>query len=215
MKTYGQYCAIAQALDTVGDRWTLLVLRELSNGERRYGQLQAALPGVPTNMLADRLKSLTESGLIVSEPSTEDRRTKLYRLGSPADDVIALLEAVAKFGLTRLPTSSEGLEFDVGWLPLALGAIYLPREGDDLRVQFFSVGERITVHFDGVHARSVEDTAHDLVVTGSPDALWAAIHTPSGVARMTAHGELTVEGPRARGIELAGMLRRTSVSSAA
>ena len=58
MRNYDQYCGVARALDVVGDRWTLLIVRELLVGARRYGDLLDALPGIATNLLAERLRHL-------------------------------------------------------------------------------------------------------------------------------------------------------------
>ncbi|WYB30812.1 helix-turn-helix domain-containing protein [Streptomyces sp. SM1P] len=63
MKSYGQLCAVARALDVVGDRWTLLVVRELLiQGPLRFGELQRGLPGIATNLLSQRLRDLEEQG---------------------------------------------------------------------------------------------------------------------------------------------------------
>src|ERR1700683_3283054 len=64
VKSYGQYCAIARGLDIVGDRWTLLIVRELLTGPRRYGDLQEGLAGIATNLLADRLRHLEQRGVV-------------------------------------------------------------------------------------------------------------------------------------------------------
>ena len=63
-KSYEQFCTIAAALDLVGDRWTLLILRELSFGEQRFTDLKAALPGIATNLLTERLRKLEDAGLV-------------------------------------------------------------------------------------------------------------------------------------------------------
>lgn len=63
-KSYNQNCPIARGLDILGERWTLLILRELLGGARRYADLRAALPGIATNLLADRLRELEDAGLI-------------------------------------------------------------------------------------------------------------------------------------------------------
>ena len=66
MRSYGQYCALARALDVVGDRWTLLVVRELLARDCRYSDLREGLPGIATNLLADRLRHLEAAGLVES-----------------------------------------------------------------------------------------------------------------------------------------------------
>ena len=65
MRTYGQYCAMARGLDVIGDRWTLLIIRELLlQGPSRYAELQRGLPGIATNLLADRLRELEANGIV-------------------------------------------------------------------------------------------------------------------------------------------------------
>ena len=66
-RSYNQNCPIAKGLDVLGERWTLLILRELIGGPRRYGDLRAQLPGIATNLLADRLRELEDAGLVDRE----------------------------------------------------------------------------------------------------------------------------------------------------
>src|SRR5438045_9642594 len=66
MRTYGQHCAMARGLDVIGDRWTLLIIRELLlQGPSRYAELQRGLPGIATNLLADRIRDLEANGIVV------------------------------------------------------------------------------------------------------------------------------------------------------
>ena len=93
MRSYGQYCALARALDVIGDRWALLIVRELLDGPRRYNELLAGLPGVATNLLAERLRTLESSGVV--ESSADGRyaltawriglREPIYALGAGPD----------------------------------------------------------------------------------------------------------------------------------
>jgi DNA-binding HxlR family transcriptional regulator len=78
-RTYNQDCVFAYALDLLGERWTLLIIRELFLGPRRFGDLHAALPGIGTNLLSKRLKELDEAGLVIAPAPSESRG--LYRLG--------------------------------------------------------------------------------------------------------------------------------------
>ena len=89
-KPYGQYCALARALDVVGDRWTLLIIRELLVGEASYGELHRGLPGIATNLLADRLRFLERQGIVErsgeqagGEDKGKTRRKEPYLARSP------------------------------------------------------------------------------------------------------------------------------------
>src|SRR5690242_12900964 len=81
MRTYRQYCGLARALDLVGDRWTLLIVRELLIlGPSRYTDLRNGLPGIATNLLVDRLRELEEAGLVEREQAAPPVATALFRL---------------------------------------------------------------------------------------------------------------------------------------
>ncbi|MEL6361064.1 MAG: helix-turn-helix domain-containing protein [Pseudomonadota bacterium] len=83
-RTYNQECVLAYALDLLGERWTLLIIRELFLGPRRFGDLHAALPGIGTNLLSKRLKELEESGLIVASAGQTRGR---YRLSDEGEEL--------------------------------------------------------------------------------------------------------------------------------
>src|SRR5437660_11334834 len=81
MRSYRQYCALARALDLVGDRWTLLIVRELGlRGPSRYTDLQHGLPGIATNMLADRLREMEDAGIVRRDPAPPPVATALSQL---------------------------------------------------------------------------------------------------------------------------------------
>jgi DNA-binding HxlR family transcriptional regulator len=96
---YGQYCGLAAALDIVGERWTLLIMRELLISPARFSQITENLPGIGPNLLTDRLRFLTERGLIESSPVPGDARGKQYRLTSLGEALRPSLLALARWGL--------------------------------------------------------------------------------------------------------------------
>jgi len=107
-RSYAQYCPIAVALDVLGDRWTLLVVRELLLGPRRYTDLQRSLPGISPNLLADRLRRLGDAGLVGQEELPPPTARTVYSLtpaGRHARDVV---EALARFGTDMLGTPPAG-----------------------------------------------------------------------------------------------------------
>jgi DNA-binding HxlR family transcriptional regulator len=107
-KSYNQNCPIARGLDVLGERWTLLILRELIGGARRYGDMRAALPGIATNLLADRLRELEEAGLICRSELPPPVARTVYTLSDEGwRKVPPVIQAVATFGLDLLePTDS-------------------------------------------------------------------------------------------------------------
>lgn len=96
-RTYNQDCVLAYALDLLGERWTLLIIRELFLGQRRFGDLHAALPGIGTNLLSKRLKELDEAGLIVA-PSTSEARSQ-YRLTPQGEQLRPVARALMAWSI--------------------------------------------------------------------------------------------------------------------
>src|SRR2546423_10330659 len=81
MRSYSQYCSLAKALDIVGERWTLLIVRELLlRGPSRYTDIRDGLPGIATNLLAERLRDLEKAGLLSREDAPPPVATTLFRL---------------------------------------------------------------------------------------------------------------------------------------
>lgn len=101
-RTYGQYCPIAAGLDVVGDRWVLLICRELAMGDRRFTDLRAALPGIAPNLLTDRLRALQAEGLVETAELPPPAARTVYRLTTDGQTVIPLLRAMARFGVQHL-----------------------------------------------------------------------------------------------------------------
>ena len=97
-RSYDQYCAIARALDTIGDRWTLLIVRELLAGPRRYTDLHADLPGVSTDVLASRLRDMERDGLLTRRRLTVGGAANAYELTSHGRALLPVLGALATWG---------------------------------------------------------------------------------------------------------------------
>jgi DNA-binding HxlR family transcriptional regulator len=99
-KSYRQNCPLARGLDVLGERWTLLILREFLGGARRYSDLRAALPGIATNLLADRLRELEESGIVDRTELPPPVARTVYTLSDVGwRKVPRVIQAVAMFGL--------------------------------------------------------------------------------------------------------------------
>jgi DNA-binding HxlR family transcriptional regulator len=99
-KSYNQNCPIALGLDVLGERWTLLILRELIGGARRYSDLRAELPGIATNLLADRLRELEDAGLVSRAELPPPIARTVYTLSDLGwHKVPPVIQAVANFGL--------------------------------------------------------------------------------------------------------------------
>lgn len=112
-RTYGLYDPLAQALDDAGERWALLVVRELLDGPRRYGELQQRLPGLSTARLADRLRELRAAGLIQDG----------YTLTEQGQRLVPAIHALTRFGLARLrPLAGMAIVYRPSFAAYALRA---------------------------------------------------------------------------------------------
>ncbi|MEU9125705.1 helix-turn-helix domain-containing protein [Streptomyces sp. NPDC048506] len=101
-RSYDQYCAVARALDAVGDRWTLLIVRELLGGSRRYTDLHADLPGVSTDMLASRLKDMERDDLVTRRRLAPPGAAYVYELTARGRTLLPALTALADWGAPAL-----------------------------------------------------------------------------------------------------------------
>ncbi|OBF80543.1 transcriptional regulator [Mycobacterium sp. 852002-51163_SCH5372311] len=108
-RNYNQNCPIARGLDVLGERWTLLILRELVGGARRYGDLRDELPGIATNLLAERLKELQDAGLVDRADLPAPIGRTVYTLSDLGwQRVLPILQSIAWFGLDRLDPIGDG-----------------------------------------------------------------------------------------------------------
>jgi DNA-binding HxlR family transcriptional regulator len=125
MKTYHQYCAVARSLDLVGDRWVLLIVRELlSQGPCRFTDLRDGLPGIATNLLTARLKDMEENGLITRIDAPPPVATGLYQLTDRGRQLQPVIAALVEWGLPTMPFVTEGEAVRGNWIGL-LGQLRL------------------------------------------------------------------------------------------
>ncbi|WP_041819042.1 winged helix-turn-helix transcriptional regulator [Streptomyces davaonensis] len=101
-RSYDQYCSAARALDVVGDRWTLLIVRELLAGPRRYTDLHADLPGVSTDVLASRLKDMERDGLTTRRRLPPPGAAYVYELTTRGRELLPVLQALGTWGRPEL-----------------------------------------------------------------------------------------------------------------
>ena len=134
-RSYQQFCGVARALDLVGERWTLLLVRNLLLGPQRYGELLAGVPGITTNLLAKRLKDLEAAGLIERIGSGAARSYRLTTSGQALEPVIHALGAWGWQRMTQ-PGPEERRSFE--WLLVALRRRY--RGGRSLRAELMVDG---------------------------------------------------------------------------
>jgi DNA-binding HxlR family transcriptional regulator len=124
-RTYNQYCATARTLDLIGERWTLLLIRELLTGPKRFGDLQTSLHGLGTGLLAARLKHLEREGLAHKITLPPPARTPAYALTEAGEELGPAILALARWGLKwAMGERRETETFHPGWAVLGLRACF-------------------------------------------------------------------------------------------
>jgi DNA-binding HxlR family transcriptional regulator len=193
-KTYDQYCPIAHALDLVGDRWSLLIVRELSSGPRRYTDLLEGLGGCSTNMLAARLRDLEDGAVVARRRLAPPASANVYELTEAGHGLKSVLRSLAQWGARTLGPPPEGAVLPPGWLLRALETAVAPVAPGG-RFQFACGEERAAL----IDARAMAGDTHD--ADASLEADVRAMH------RFLVDGDLSglrVTGSRAAARRLAG-----------
>ena len=172
MKSYDQYCPIAHALDLVGERWSLLVVRELLHeGPLRYSDLHDRLEGCGTNILAARLKALEAGGVIRRRRLDPPAASWVYELTEYGQGLQAVLHVLAHWGARSLRPPAASGDLQPGWLPGAL-RIALPATVAG-RIEF-RIGDELASVSDGDVVEGPID-APDAVVVGDPAAFYCLL----------------------------------------
>jgi DNA-binding HxlR family transcriptional regulator len=131
MRSYDEFCAAAKALDVVGDRWTLLIVRELVlRGPCRYTDLRNGLPGIATNLLSERLRELERAGVIAREDAPPPIATTLFRLTPRGEGLRPVLDALVRWGLPLMVDESPGEAVRSHWLMWAVEMMLTDRRPD-------------------------------------------------------------------------------------
>jgi DNA-binding HxlR family transcriptional regulator len=121
-RSYGQYCGLARALDVVGDRWNLLIVRQLLMAPTRYRELLDGLPGVATNLLADRLRGLETAG-VVERRLAEEGNAIVYALTPWGFELREPIESLIRWSTPLMVRGPDGDRFRAEWLVVALPAL--------------------------------------------------------------------------------------------
>ena len=176
MRSYDEYCAIAKSLDVVGDRWTLLIVRELSlRGASRYTDLRNGLPGIATNLLAERLRELEHAGVITREDAPPPIATTLFRLTPRGEQLRPVLDGLFQWGMPLMTEQKPGDAVRSHWLAGALETMLVDRHPNspavtlevqtgDQPIAIEAGGGTINVRLGGVESP-------DLTLSGPPNPI--------------------------------------------
>jgi DNA-binding HxlR family transcriptional regulator len=206
MRSYGQYCALARALDVIGDRWTLLIVRELLlRGPSRYTDLRNGLPGIATNLLADRLRELEQEGLVSREEARPPVATTLFRLTPRGEELGPVLTELGRWGMPFMVEGpKKGDAFRPHWLSLPVSLYMADREPEKppVTVEVRAGDDSMVIETADGGLRTRPGTADqpDAVMSGNP-------HLIAGVLA----GKLALKDALAGGLKCdgdVGALRR-------
>jgi DNA-binding HxlR family transcriptional regulator len=194
MRSYGQYCSVAKALDVVGDRWTLLVVRELLlQGPCRYTDLKNGLPGVATNLLSDRLRELEAAGLVRREEAAPPVATTLFHLTEAGAELEPVLDALGAWGLRFMTQPADGDEFRSHWFAFPVELFLHDRDpdGPPLSIELRPGGRPAIVKVSGGEVRTQLGPAPsgqptpDLILDGPPRLILGLLSAHLTLAQAT------------------------------
>ena len=192
-RSYGQYCGLAGALDLVGERWTLLIVRELMSGPKRYTDLADGLPGIGTSLLAKRLAKLENSGVIERRLLPPPAAATVYELAPAGNELASALVPLISWGLRHaVPESPGDRRFNAAWCVLPFTQ---PADPQAL------VGIEATYEFrirDSSALLRVHDGRAEMLPSGTATADTAIAMDPATVAALGA-GHRTIEDALADG----------------
>lgn len=199
-RRYRQFCGLARAAEVLGQRWTLLILRDLHVGPRRYTDLLAGLSGIPTNVLTTRVKALEEDGLITRRARSEADRAVVYELTPRGAELAPALKALALWGAAGMREPREDEVVTEASLVTALRVAAADEPAARLRIACtVRVGEAVAnaVVEDGVVAvEPGEHPAPELVIVAGPnfrDVLAGRLDADAAVTE----GTVQIEGEAA------------------
>jgi DNA-binding HxlR family transcriptional regulator len=196
---YDDACGTAMALELVGERWSLMIVRELMFGPRRFSEIRAALPGLSANILTQRLEGLEASGILTREKLPPPANAQVYALtpwGYEAEKPIQLLGAWA----VRSPDHDPTLPLSAASAMMSLRTMHNPGLAGDLDCLVgFRMGDDAFVgryKRDGIDLKRGDPTGADVIFNGPPTAIAGAVYG-GALAELEAAGVLRIEGDRA------------------
>ena len=205
-RRYRQHCALAKSLDVLGDRWTLLVVRELLDGPRRYVDLLDGLVSIPTDTLANRLRALEDNDLVTRRQLGPPADRVVYDLTASGRDLEPIIDAYVVWGRRLVERHDPGDAGRPQWLARFVRSRLRPdRGGVDLTLALRTPETAVTLRITGDRVNTLDDeAAADVTLTATVEDLAAALD-PDRAARLVDQGRLTVEGRRRHVRQLASL----------
>jgi DNA-binding HxlR family transcriptional regulator/DNA-binding CsgD family transcriptional regulator len=195
-RSYGDACAIARALDVVGERWALLVIRELLLGPQRFSDLRLALPNASSNLLADRLRELQDRGVINRRRLAPPAGSWVYELTAWGQELEPIVLALGNWGI-RVPLPTTPTTLSATSVLLFLRSVARPDPEDAAIVCQIELNDRVwTVRAEAgrVQIQAGEPTKPDASLRTDPQTLNALIEDPSKLDAAISNKSATIAG---------------------
>jgi DNA-binding HxlR family transcriptional regulator len=198
-RTYGDRCGVARALDLVGERWALLVVRELLLGPKRFTDLRAGLPHVSPDILAQRLRELEESGIVRRSTLPPPAGSRVYELTERGHELEPAVLALGRFGSVA-PFPPGEAEIGVDAVVLALKSLFAASAADGLSASFaLRLGDQhFSVHVDRGRLEVARGSAPepDATIETDPGTLATVLWHGRGLPDAQRSGDLAIDGDR-------------------
>jgi DNA-binding HxlR family transcriptional regulator len=197
-RQYDDPCGVARALDMVGERWTLLVVRELLFGPKRFSDLVRGLPGMSQNVLSQRLRELAAAGLVERRRLGPPVSGQVYELTERGAALRPVVIELARWG-SRIPTASRA-DLSVDALALALLTTFHPDGAEDVRITLALGDDRFAAEITGGHLDIVRGEARhpDAEIRTDAAVLRAVVFGGRELAEAVAAGDAEVRGEEAK-----------------
>ncbi len=174
-RSYKQFCGIARALDLIGERWALLVVRELVLGPKRFTDLRQGLPGIATNVLSQRLHQLQRDGVVARRRLPPPAASTVYELTEYGQELVPIMLALGRWGARTMGARSPEQTLRPEWLAVALKAFYQPQaaKGLSARIGLDLGGAQFAISLDRGRLEIVpgENGPADLTIAADPETL--------------------------------------------
>jgi DNA-binding HxlR family transcriptional regulator len=176
-RSYNQYCGVAHALDLIGERWALLVVRELVLGPKRFTDLRDGLPRIATNVLSQRLRQLERDGIITRRRLRPPAASTVYELTEYGQELVPIMLDLGRWGAGTMGVRQEQQAIRSEWLAVALRAFFDPEAAADLeaRIRLELDGNEFTLEIGGGTLKIApgSDGEADLVVVADTESVIA------------------------------------------
>jgi DNA-binding HxlR family transcriptional regulator len=202
MRSHGQYCPVAKSSEILGDRWTLLIVREMLGGARGFNELQRGLPGISRSVLTDRMRSL-ERAEVVERRTGPQGRTLAYRLTPAGLDLEPVVQAIGEWGVTWSFTDPRPEELDayllIVWMARHVDRGRLPPDRTVVQFDFQNPAERYWMVLEPSEVSVCLQHPGfdvDLKVTADTATLYGVYLGRADLGAAMQTSKLTISGPR-------------------